>query len=159
MTLLFLFWWKNALHYTWFEDTVTRFTNGFITKFNGVTTDHIGIMSFLFESCLLILPLISSIKSDFSVIAGKSDGNVLLWSINEHCFARKELKILLFSLKSEIILFLLKSGGIQESFLPFKRVFNRNQQHLGVVDGSKFFWDVPVVFKLKKNWLNFVIKL
>ena len=33
----------------------------------------------------------------------QSDGNVLLLSINEHCFAKKELKILLFSLKSDII--------------------------------------------------------
>ena len=32
----------------------------------------------------------------------KSDGNVLPLSINEHCFAKKELNISLFSLKSVI---------------------------------------------------------
>ena len=49
--------------------------------------------------------LISSVKkstseSDLSVIKGKSDGNALPLSINERCFAKKELKISLFSFKS-----------------------------------------------------------
>ena len=75
--------------------------------------------------------LISSIEkstsdSDFSVIKGKSDGNVLPLSINEHCFA-KELKISLFSLKSVIMLLSGKVGGIQEIFLPFERVFDKVQ--------------------------------
>ena len=52
----------------------------------------------LFESSLLIMFLIfstekSTSESDFSVDKGKSDGNVLPLSINEHCFAKKELKI------------------------------------------------------------------
>ena len=46
----------------------------------------------------------STSESDFSVIKGKSDGNVLPLSINEHYFAKKE--------------FLIKSN---------KRVFNKVQ--------------------------------
>ena len=34
----------------------------------------------------------STTKSSFSVIKGKSDGNVLPLSIHEHCFAKKEFK-------------------------------------------------------------------
>ena len=42
--------------------------------------------------------------SDLSVIKGESDGNVPSLSINEYCFAKKELKSLLFPLKSVISL-------------------------------------------------------
>ena len=60
----------------------------------------------LFESSLLMFLISSTEKStsesDFSVIKGKSDGNVLPLSINEHCFAKKEFNISLFSLKSVI---------------------------------------------------------
>ena len=60
----------------------------------------------LFESSLLMFLISSTEKStsesDFSVIKGKSDGNVLPLSINEHCLAKKELKISLVSLKSVI---------------------------------------------------------
>ena len=69
----------------------------------------------------------STSESDFFVIKGKSDGNALPLSINEHCFAKKELKISLFSLKSVINLLSWKSGEIQGIFRPFKRVFNRVQ--------------------------------
>ena len=86
----------------------------------------------LFESSLLIMFLISSTEKSifagyFSLIKGKSDGNVLPLAINEHCFAKKELKVLLFSLKSVINLLSWKSGGIQGIFVPFKRVFNTFQ--------------------------------
>ena len=58
----------------------------------------------LFESSLLMFLISSTEKSasesDLFMIKGKSDGNVLQLSINEHCFAKKELKISLFSLKS-----------------------------------------------------------
>ena len=95
----------------------------------------------LFESSLLIMFLISSnqkstLESDFYVINGKSGSNALWFAVNEHCFEKKELKVLLFSFKSVIKLLSWKSGGIQGIFLPFKRVFNRLQQHLGSVDGS-----------------------
>ena len=77
----------------------------------------------LFESNFLIMFLISSAEkstseSDFSVIKGKRDGNVLPLSINveyqiiKYCFAKKELKILLFSLNPMINLLSWKSGGI-----------------------------------------------
>ena len=57
----------------------------------------------LFESTLLMTLLRSSTKKSaskyhFFMIKGKSDGNVLPLSINEHCFAN----ILLFSLDSVI---------------------------------------------------------
>ena len=86
----------------------------------------------LFESSLLIMFMISSTEkapseSDFSVIKGKSDGNVFLLSINKHCFAKKEWKISLFSVKSVVNLLSWKSCGIQEIFQSFKRVFNRVQ--------------------------------
>ena len=59
----------------------------------------------LLERSLLMMFLISftdksTSESDFSVTKGKSDGNVLPLSINEHSFAKKELNISLFSLKS-----------------------------------------------------------
>ena len=73
------------------------------------------------------------------MIKGKSDSSVLPLSINEHCFPNKELKILLFSLKSVINLLSCKCGAIQGIILPFKRVFNQVQQHLGLVDGSDNF--------------------
>ena len=112
-------------------DNVKRFTNGFITKFKHANTDHFVTMSLIFESSLLML-LISSIEnsisdSDLSVIKGKSDGNMLPLSINEHCFTKQELKFSLFFLKSVINLLSRKSGGIQGIFLPFKRRFNKLQ--------------------------------
>ena len=60
----------------------------------------------LFKSSFLVF-FISSIEkwtseSDFSIVKGNSDGNLLPLSINEHCFAKKGLKIWLFSLKSVI---------------------------------------------------------
>ena len=67
----------------------------------------------------------STSNNDFSEIKGKSDDNVLPSSVNEHCFAKKELEISLFSLKSVINLLSAKSGGIQGIFLPFKGVFKR----------------------------------
>ena len=44
----------------------------------------------------------STSESDFSVMEGKTDGNVLALSLNEHFFTKKELKILLFPFKSVI---------------------------------------------------------
>ena len=72
----------------------------------------------------MIMFLISSTKkstseSDLSVIKGKSDGKILPLAINGHCFAKKELKIPLFSLKSVINLLSWESGGIQGIFLNF----------------------------------------
>ena len=86
----------------------------------------------LFESSLLIMFLISfteesTPESDFFVIKGKSDGNVLPLSTNEHCFTKKEFKILFLSLKSVTNLLSWKYGGIQGIFLPSKRVFHRVQ--------------------------------
>ena len=112
----------------------------------------------LFESSLLIMFLISSTKKstsedDFFGIKGKSDGIVLLLSINKHCFAKKELKISLFSLKSVINLLSWKSGGIQGIFLPFKRVFNRVQKHLGLVGGSDNFFEIFLQFL---NWKKLI---
>ena len=78
----------------------------------------------------------STLESDFYVIKGKSGSNALWFAVNEHCFEKKELKVSLFSFKSVIKLLSWKSGGIQGIFVPFKRVFNRLQQHLGSVDGS-----------------------
>ena len=72
----------------------------------------------LFESSLLMFLISSTEKStsnsDLSVIKGKSGGNVLPLSINEHCFVKKELKILLFSLNLVINLLSWISGGIQD---------------------------------------------
>ena len=118
----------------------------------------------LFESSLLIMFLISSnekstSESDFSVIKGKSDGNVLPLSINEHCFAKKELRISLFSLKSVINLLSWKSGSIQGIFLPFERVFNRIQKHLGLADGSDNFFETFLKYLNWKKLINFVVWL
>ena len=101
----------------------------------------------LFESSLLMMFLISSTEkstseSDFSVIKGKNHGNVLQLLTNEHCITKKELKISLFSLKSVINLLPWKSGDIKGIFLPFKRVFNKVKQHLGLVDGSDNFSEI-----------------
>ena len=93
----FPFSWDYALGQARFEDNTKRFTNGFFTYFEHANTDHIVTIMFLISSTEK-----STSESDFSVIKGKSDCNVLPLSINEHCFAKKELKILLFSLKSVI---------------------------------------------------------
>ena len=108
----------------------------------------------LFESSLLIMILVSSIERstsdiDLSVIKGKSDGNVLPLSTNEHCFIKKELKISLFSLKLLMNLLTWKSGDIRGIFLPFKRAFNSILQHLGLVDGSDNFFEI---FLSHWNW-------
>ena len=106
----------------------------------------------LFESGLLILICStkkSTSESDFSVIKGKSDSNVLPLSINELCFPKKELKILLFSLKSVINLLSCKCGAIQGIIL-----------HLGLVDGSDnffFFLRFSYSTQIEESWLNFVI--
>ena len=52
----------------------------------------------------------STSESDFSVIKGKGEGNVLPLSINEHYFAKKEF--LIKSNKSPIKESLIKSNGI-----------------------------------------------
>ena len=116
----------------------------------------------LFRSSLLMMFLIpyienSTSESDFSVIKGKSDGNVLPLSINEHCFAKKELKISLFSLTSMINLLSWKSGVIHGIFLPFKRVFNKVQLYLGLVDGSDNFLGFSFSTQFEKSWLNLVV--
>ena len=51
----------------------------------------------------------STSESDFSVIKGKSDGNVLQLSISEHYFAKKEF-LIKFN-KSPIKESLIKSNG------------------------------------------------
>lgn len=66
----------------------------------------------------------STSKSDFYVIRGKSESNLLSLSIHKHCFAEKELEMLLFSLKSAINFFGEKNG-MQEVFPSFNRVFKR----------------------------------
>ena len=103
----------------------------------------------LLETNLLIMFLISSIEkstaeSDLYVTKGKIDGNVLLLLIYEHCFAKKDLKISLFSLKSAINLLSWKNGGINWIFLAFKTVCNRVQQHLGLVDGWDSFVEISL---------------
>ena len=90
------------------------FANEFCAKLKHLSTDHIFTMS-LFESSLMIKLLIASteklpFESNFPVIKGKSDDNVLPLFINEHCFPKKELKISLFSLKSAINLLSRKTG-------------------------------------------------
>lgn len=59
------------------------------------------------ESLLASMFLLSSIEkstpeSDLNTIKRKGEGNALPVSSNKHCFAKKELKIALFSLKSTI---------------------------------------------------------
>ena len=94
----------------------------------------------LFESSFLIMSLISSIgkstyESDLFVIKGKSDSNILSFSINEHCLAKKKFKISFFSLKPAMNLLLWKSGWIQR--ILFKRAFNRAFRTSGRI--RKFF--------------------
>ena len=45
-------------------------------------------------------------ESDFSVIKGKNDGNVLPLSINEHCFAKEGVKdfALLFEVSDKFVI-------------------------------------------------------
>lgn len=80
----------------------------------------------LFELNLLIMFLIPSIqisKCNFSVIKGKGDDYVLPLSINEHCFAKTDLKVLVFSFKSVINLSRWNTGN----FFTIKRALNKVQ--------------------------------
>ena len=50
----------------------------------------------------------------YDIFAGKT----VLLGIDEHCFAKKELKILAFSWKSVTNVILINNGGVIGTFLP-----------------------------------------
>ena len=58
---------------------------------------------------MLLMPSVknSVSESDFSVIRGKSEGNILLLSINKHCFTKKHKDfVLLLEVNIKFITFL-----------------------------------------------------
>ena len=137
------FWWENALRQARFEDNIKSFTNGFISMWSM----QILIISSpwaLFESSLLIMFLIPSNKkstseSDFSVIKGKSDGDVLPFSINEHSF-----------LWSHWICYREKVVVYGEFFYHLKESLI---EHLGIGNGWNNFFEI---FLQRSNWKKFI---
>ena len=71
-------------------------------------------------------------------------------SINEHCFAEKDFAVF-FEVSDKFVIW--KSGGIQRIFLQFKRVFNRAQKYLELVDVSDNFCEI---FPLHSNWKQLI---
>ena len=101
----FPFWWENALRQTKFENNLKRLQMDFLHNLS-IRILIISLPWALFELSWLIMFLISipyqevNIREWF-VCDQKKEwrlGNVLPLSINEHCFAEKELTILLFFL-------------------------------------------------------------
>ena len=97
----FPFWWENAA-----SEQIWRWYKMDLSHNLSMRIMTISWPWASFESSLLIMFLIFSIEkltseSDLPVINRKSNGNVHPLSINEHCFAKKELKISLFSLKQQ----------------------------------------------------------
>ena len=67
---------------------------------------------------------------DLSVIFSQIVGSTLVFLISEHWLTRSELISSAFSLKSVIIFFSLKIGGIQETFVLVEKLYEINQYWL-----------------------------
>ena len=68
-----------------------------------------------------------TVDKHLSVRKWSRGGSVLSFLIKEHCFARKELKISAFSLKSVANLLLWNNGRITGILGLFRKIFNRAQ--------------------------------
>ena len=84
---------------------------------NFVLKYHMSITQLLKVICTLVLV--------------RTEESSLLLLTREHCLVRKSLKS--SALKSMINLSLCHRGGIQGSFLLFKKAFNSDQYDLGLV--------------------------
>ena len=73
---------------------------------------------------------------DLSVKLSQLVGSTLVFVINEHWLAKKELKSSAFSLKLVMNLLSWKIGGMQGTFLPVKRLFKIDQYVFELVLGS-----------------------
>ena len=73
---------------------------------------------------------------NLSVKLSQLVGNSLVFVINEHRLAKKELNSSAFSLKPVINLLSWKIGGIQGTFLPVIKLFQINQQVFEPILGS-----------------------
>ena len=78
-----------------------------------------------------------TLDNEFSVSKVNCDSNTLLLGMREHCSAKKVLKIPLFSLK--LTIFIMKYRWNTWYFLSLSRVFNKDQKHLLLADGSLNF--------------------
>ena len=92
---------------------------------------------------LIIFPMSLSVKEmldrDLSVKLSQLVGSTLVFVINEHWLAKKELKSSAFSLKSVMNLLSWKIGEMQETFLPVERFFKRDQYVFELVLGLDNF--------------------
>lgn len=107
------------------ESEINRLANIYLTQFTHAHTDYIISMSFIWIKFAdnVLIPSIQISKCNFSVIKGKGDDYVLPLSINEHCFAKTDLKVLVFSFKSVINLSRWNTGN----FFTIKRALNKVQ--------------------------------
>ena len=76
---------------------------------------------------------------DLSVKLSQLVGSTLVFVINEHWLAKKELKSSAFYLKSVMNMFSWKIGGMQGTFLLVKRLLKIDQYVFELVLGSDNF--------------------